>query len=114
MSFILPDPPESLRGPPRAFYAELRRMLDVVRPAQIDSRRSSAKFDKAGVEVELAHTDREAWTIWATVGERDAIVGTLGAHEHFFAPAAGEDEPRPWTTEIVDFVAEILDRKSVV
>ncbi len=83
-------------------------MLDVVRPAQIDSGRSSAKFDKAGVEVELAHADREEWTIWATVGERDAIVGTLGAHEHFFAPTDQEDEDHPWTTEIVDFVAEIL------
>jgi hypothetical protein len=48
-------------------------MLDVVQPARIDPRRSSAKFDRTSVEVELAHADRKEWTIWATVGDRDAM-----------------------------------------
>ncbi len=104
----MPDPPQSLKPAPRSFYDELRRMLDTVQPTQVDPHRSSVKFDKSGVEVELAHIDRKDWTIWATVGERDAIVGTLGAHEHFFAPSDEEPDDHRWTTEIVDFVAEIL------
>jgi hypothetical protein len=83
-------------------------MLDTVQPAQIDPGRSSARFDKNGVEVELVHLDRKDWAIWATVGDGDAILATLGAHEHFFAPSDGTHEGRAWTTEIVDFVAEIL------
>ena len=85
----LPDPPESLKPAPRSFYDELRRMLDGVQPVHVDPRRSSAKFSPSGVEVVLVHPDRKDWTIWATVGDRDAIVGTLGAHEHFFGPSDG-------------------------
>ena len=108
MTLQLPDPPESLKPAPRSFYDELQRMLDRVQPAHVDPRRSSVKFDKSGVEVELVHLNRKDWMICATVGDRDAIVGTLGAHEHFFGPSEGEGEGRPWTTQIVDFVAEIL------
>jgi hypothetical protein len=108
MALQLPDPPESLDGAPRRFYDELRRMLDSVRPSQIDPERTSVTFDGNGVEVEFVHLERDGWSISATVGERHAIVATLGAHEDFFGPASGEDEDRPWTTQIVDFVAEIL------
>lgn len=83
-------------------------MLEVVRPTQIDGDRTAAKFDKHGVEVELVHARHEDWTIWATVGDRDAIVSAGGAHEHFFAPSSEAEEERPWTTEIVDFMAEML------
>jgi hypothetical protein len=108
MTLHLPDPPESLKPAPRLFYDELRRMLEGVQAAQVDPRRSSAKFDNNGVEVVFVHLNRKDWTVWATVGDREAIVATLGAHEHFFAPSDGAHEERPWTTEIVDFVAEIL------
>jgi hypothetical protein len=104
----LPDPPESLAGPPRAFYDEMRRMLADVKPGRVDPSTSAARFDRKGVEVELVHADRHDWTIWATVGDRDGIVSTSYAHEHFFAPAEGEAEERSWTTQMVDFIAEIL------
>ena len=108
MALELPDPPESIGSAPRRFYDELRQMLDSVRPTQVDPERTSVTFDGRGVEVKFVHLDRHDWSISATVGERDAIVATLGAHEHFFASTDGEDEERPWTTQVVDFVAEIL------
>jgi hypothetical protein len=105
---FLPRPPESLRGAARAFYDELLRMLDKVRPAELDRDRSSVKLKDDSLELTLQHRTRPDWTIWATVGEGDSIVGTNWAHEHFFAPKPGEVEERPWTTEMVDFIAEIL------
>jgi hypothetical protein len=107
MTTALPEAPAALEGAPRAFYDELLRMLSVVQP-MLDEQESWAKFDRKGVEVNLVHAERTDWAIWATVGKRDAIAGTSWAHEHFFAPDEGDPEPRPWTTEIVDFVAEIL------
>jgi hypothetical protein len=64
VSVALPDPPESLGGAPRAFYGELRRVLAVVQPAQLDPRQSSAHFQADGVELELTHGDRTEWSIW--------------------------------------------------
>jgi len=107
MTDALPDPPAALSGAPRAFYEELRAMLAEVRPSQLDLAATVAKFDH-GVEVELAHASRDDWTVWATIGDRDAMVGTAWAHEHFFPPGPGVVEDRPWTTQIVDFIAEIL------
>ena len=52
-------------------------MVDAVQPAQVDPRRSSVKFDKTGIEVELVHLDHKDSMIWATVSDRDAIVGGL-------------------------------------
>jgi hypothetical protein len=104
----LPEPPDSLPDAPRAFYRELQHMLEVVRPARLDWDETTVQFNRRGVEVQLKHADNNDWTIWAGVADRDAIAGTAGMHEHFFAPDAGETEERPWTTEIVDFVAEIL------
>jgi hypothetical protein len=102
---VLADRPDGLPDAARAFYDELRRMLAAVQPARLDPERTSVRFDSKGVELELVHADRPDWGIWATVGDRDAIVSTSYAHEHFSPGLAGE---RPWTTEIVDFIAELL------
>jgi hypothetical protein len=104
----LPEPPATLQGPAREFYDELRRMLDDLKPSKIDPEKNSVEFKHRSVEVTLAHTDRDDWPIWAAVGDRDAIVGAGTAHEHFFAPDSGVVEARPWTSEIVDFIAEIV------
>jgi hypothetical protein len=45
---------------------------------------------------------------WVSIDERDAIVSTSWAHEHFFPPSPGVAEERPWTTQMVDFIAETL------
>jgi hypothetical protein len=103
-----PKPPQALSGAPRAFYDELRQMLELVQPSKLDTQRSSARFDADGVDVSLGHVDRDDWKIWASVGERDAIVSTGWAHEHFFPGSPAEEEERSWTTAIVDFIAEIL------
>jgi len=108
MSVELRDPPATLPTAPRTFYEQLRQMLDVVRPTRIDPDKVSVAFDDDGLEISLVHTDREDWVIWATVGEDEAIVGTAWAHEHFSAPSVGVVEQRAWTTQMVDFIAEIL------
>jgi hypothetical protein len=108
MTGVLPEPPPELDGAPRAFYDELLRMLDFVRPARLDAGRSAARFEPRRVEVELVHAEHDDWTIWARVGEQDAIAGAGATHEHFFPPGRDELHERPWTTEIVDFVAELL------
>ena len=108
MALQLPDPPDSLGPGPRRFYDELRCMLDSVRPGQVDLDRTSVRFEGSDVDVEFVHVERDDWSISATVGEREAIVATLGVHEHFFRPTDGEVEDRPWTSQIVDFFAEVL------
>jgi hypothetical protein len=108
MNVLLPDPPTSLPPAPRAFYEELGRMLAAVQPPRLSSDGSAVRFDGRGLAIDLIHSDRDDWGIWATVGERDAIVATSHAHEHFFAPSEEIAERRPWTAEIVDFIAEIL------
>ncbi|HXV32808.1 MAG TPA: hypothetical protein VD769_02270 [Gaiellaceae bacterium] len=105
---LLPEPPPELDGAARAFYDELVRMLAAVGPSRVDPEQSSASFEDGGVEVLLAHAERAEWIVWASVGEQDAIAGAGWAHEHFFAPEPGEPNGRLWTTEIVDFVAELL------
>jgi hypothetical protein len=86
---VLPDPPASLAGPARAFYDELREMLDVVSPSRVDAGKTSVQFDKHGLKIALVHAERDDW------------------HEHFFPPR-GTPEERPWTTQAVDFVAELV------
>jgi hypothetical protein len=108
MKLSLPEPPDSFPPAPRAFYDELRQMLAVVDAPKLSGEKTSVRFDKNGLDVDLVHLSRDDLGIWATVGERDAIVGTSYAHEHFFAPAERAAGGRPWTTEIVDFIAEIL------
>ena len=92
----------------RAFYDELRRVLAVVEAPQLSTEKASIRFDKKGLDVDLIHASRDDWGIWATVGDRDAIVSTSYAHEHFFADEQSASEDRPWTTKIVDFIAEVL------
>jgi hypothetical protein len=103
----LPRAPASLAGPPRDFYDELLEMLAVVAPTRLDAGKSSVRFDDDGLELHLAHTEREDWSIWANVGDRDAIIGPSWTHEHF-SPRDGANEERPWTTQMVDFIAELL------
>lgn len=107
MPVALPDPPAPLTGAAREFSDELREMLAVVAPTQVDASKTSVVFDDDSGELEFTHTERSDWCIWAMVGDRDAIAGTSWAHEHFF-PSRGTPDERPWTTQIVDFVAEIL------
>ena len=66
------------------------------------------KFSESGVQIAFVHREYHEKSIRMTVGDRDAIVATLNTHEHFFASPDGQGENRPWTTQIVDFVAEIL------
>jgi hypothetical protein len=83
-------------------------MLADMNPRRVDPTQSSAQFDRKGVEINLVHADRDDWAIWASVGDSEAIVSTSYAHEHFFPPPEGVAGERPWTTQIVDFIAEIL------
>ncbi|MGZ8650519.1 MAG: hypothetical protein ACXW08_18140 [Solirubrobacteraceae bacterium] len=99
MALALPDPPPALDGPPRAFYDTLREMLAVVRPGRLDVAGSVVRFGEDRVEIGLAHADRDAWRIGATIGRHDAMVVTDATHEHF-SPAASD--------EMVDFIAELL------
>src|SRR3954454_14639949 len=108
MSIKLPEPPATLPTAPRAFYEQLRRMLEVVRPTRIDANKVSVTFGDEGLELSLVHADGEDWVIWTTVGDREAIVGIAGAHEDFSAPPAGVVEERSWRTQMVDFIAELL------
>lgn len=84
-------------------------MLGSVSPQKLDAARSDVKFDKHGSKVHLAHVETDEWAIDAWVSEADAIVSTSTAHEHFFPDDAPSTEPgRPWTSVIVDFIAEAL------
>ena len=105
---VLPEPPASLGPDPRSLYTELVRMLDSVEPPRLDRARSSASFDGTGLEVALAHVDREDWTIWITIADGEAIVAVGDAHDHFSPPLEEDDQERPWASQAVDFVAEIL------
>lgn len=81
-------------------------MLADVRPKRLDLQASSVKFGRDDVDVQLRHCDRRDWGIWITAGPQEAIVGAQNAHEHF--QDFDDEGGRPWTTTIVDFVAEIL------
>jgi hypothetical protein len=105
---LLPDPPDELPSAPQAFYDELRRMLAAVQPPSLSRECTSVRFHRKGVEIDVVHDDRHDWRLWASVGEREAIVSTSYAHEHFWPRSGGEAGVRPWTTEIVDFIAELM------
>ena len=108
MVLALPDPPPALDGAPRAFYDTLREMLAAVRPSRLDTEGSVVRFGQGRVEVGLVHADRDDWRIGATIGPRDGMVVTDATHEHFSPPASDAPEERPWTTQMVDFIAELL------
>lgn len=106
---LWPDTPEKLGPHARAFYDELRHMIDHVAPSKLDLDRSTVEFDDGGIDVYLAHRDADEWFIDVSMDETNAIVFTATAHEHFFPDDAPSTEPgRPWSSVIVDFVAEIL------
>jgi hypothetical protein len=103
---LLRDPSAQLSPAARAFLDELRQMLDLVRPRQLDAARTGVEADSSGIEVRLAHLTKSEWDLWASVDERHIIAGASGIHEHF---DRGEDSSdRPWTSQAVDFIAELL------
>jgi hypothetical protein len=55
MTAVIPDPPTTLTGLPRAFYDELREMLGVVEASKLSGDGTTVKFDGGGVELELVH-----------------------------------------------------------
>lgn len=105
MAHRLPDPPPDLGPNCLAFYSELRRMLEALRPRKLDAERTSVSFDKRGLEVILANAEDDDWDIWASVAEDQIIAGAGLAHEHF-EPSPAEE--RAWPSVAVDFIAELL------
>ena len=97
-------------SPEPSFERELARMLEHVAPSRLDSGRSTL----IGNVVVLAHETRPDWDIHVTVDSESIIVGAAGMHEHFDPPPAGAETDRPWTTEAVDFIAELLRGEIVV
>ena len=62
----LPDPPTTLATGPRALYVELREMLAVVQPIDVDQSRVEVQFDdRGGLELTLAHALDPDWSITA-------------------------------------------------
>ena len=101
------DPPPNLAAAPRAFYTELREMLRVVRPTDLDASRVSVRVGRdGGLAVTLPHVRNPDWSIVADIGVERGIVSAEHAHEHFDPESESDD--RPWTTEAVDFIAELL------
>ena len=82
-------------------------MLAALEPRSLDESRSSVDFDDDGLQLMLVHSGQEGLAIFVAVGAAEAIVGIGSAHEHFAADEVAEGA-RPWTTLVVDFVAEIL------
>jgi hypothetical protein len=104
---MLPDPPVNLAPAPRAFYDELREMLRVVRPGDLDPSGIGVEVDRDGaLEVTLPHGRQSDWAIVACIGRERGIVHAGPAHEHFDSVDGPTD--RPWSTEAVDFIAEVL------
>lgn len=105
--FSLPEPPPDAGLNCLAFYVELRQMLDRTRPSKVSESKSSVKFSKQTLEVWLVHSENDDWSVGATMSESGAIVSTGPAHEHF-SVEENVDPDRPWTTRMVDFIAEAL------
>lgn len=91
-----------------SFLTELATMLDSLRPARMDTSRSSVRQRDtgAGVEIEIMHQVDPDSTVSVILGDGDGIISWLSAHEHIFPADAPTD--RPWTTVTVDAIAEIL------
>jgi hypothetical protein len=111
-----PDGSANTSWPPPAeaphFAAELTRMLERVAPRRLDRERSELS-GAAGTYL-LAHDRRPEWDIDVTLDPDEIVVAAAGAHEHFMAWASGPEDPRPWTVEAVDFVAELFRGEIVV
>ena len=103
----LPDPPADLAAAPRAFYDELREMLEIVRPTDLDTEHVTLAGDHdGGLELTLPHVRHADWSIVADIGPAGGIVFAGPAHEHF--DAEEEDDDRTWSSQAVDFIAELL------
>jgi hypothetical protein len=99
----LPEPAIALAPEPARFYDEIRRMLEIVRPRELEH--VGVSFDNGGVDVTLRHAREADWSIDAMVDSNGAVVhvGPV-AHEHFDADEGG----RPWAMIAVDYIAELL------
>jgi hypothetical protein len=92
---------------------ELVEMLDIIDPSRLDHGRSSIRqtghgwiVRGGGVEIHLAHETDECADVDVVVGDREAIVSWLSAHEHVFSEDG--DQVRPWTTVVIDVVAAVI------
>src|SRR5665647_1701192 len=103
----LPEPPYDAGPSCLAFYSELRRMLAEVSPIKISKSKSSVEFSKQNLEVWLVHAENDDWALGVNMSESDAIVSIDPAHEHFSADDRGTND-RPWTSQMVDCIAEAL------
>ena len=103
---------DDLAAPVVACLTELVEMLDTVDPSRVDRLRSAIRSKghgwtvPGGVAIHLAHESDENGDLDIVVGDREAIVSWLFAHEHVF-PEDGDDA-RPWPTVVVDLVAAAL------
>lgn len=109
MAHWLDDAIERTSGPVADFLRELREMLALVQPAALDEAACSTSPSPSGLRVTLAHAREERWSIWIDAGDDSIVVGIAEMHEHF-EPWREEfkDEERAWSTQAVDFVAELL------
>jgi hypothetical protein len=103
---------DELAAPVVACLTELVEMLDTVDPSRVDRLRSAIHSTghgwtvPGGVEIHLAHESDEMGDLDIVIGDREAIVSWLCAHEHVF-PEDG-DHARPWPTVVVDLVAAAI------
>jgi hypothetical protein len=97
-----------------SFLAELTTMLGSLRPALMDTARSTVRQSERdlGVEIEIAHQVDPDASISGILGDEGGIIFWLSAHEHLFPDEAPVD--RGWTTVAVDAIAEILCGEYVV
>lgn len=103
----LPEPPPGTGANCLTFYAELRRMLNQLRPTKLSDPGCSVEFSNGTLEVWLVHSERDTWSVGATMSESDGIIFAGSVHEHF-SPGEMADTVRPWTFQMVDFIAEAL------
>ncbi len=98
----LPDPPPTLPPGPRAFYEELRELLAVLRPTDVDRAQVEVDFGDAGVAITLPHAREPEWTLAAQVSRRAAIVFAGPATAHF------DDRRADWTSAAVAYAGAVL------
>jgi len=96
----------------RVVLAETVRMLDALRPMQLDPARCRVKSTGHGwtlpraVEIHLHHRIDPDAGVDVVVGPDEAIVSWLKTHEHIYATDAAPG--RSWTAVVVDATAAVL------